>query len=39
MSVALRKQTPGFGSRRLIAEFDLKIGHNAVDRIISASAS
>ena len=31
--VAKRKQTPGFGSRRLIAEFDLKIGHNALDRI------
>jgi transposase len=31
--VAKRKQTPGFGSRRLIAEFELKIGHNALDRI------
>jgi transposase len=31
--VAKRKQTPGFGSRRLIAEFDLKIGHNVLDRI------
>jgi len=32
--IAKRKQTPGFGSRRLIAEFDLKIGHNALDRIL-----
>lgn len=32
--VALRRKTPGFGSRRLIEEFELKIGHNAVDRIL-----
>jgi transposase len=32
--VAKRQQTPGFGSRRLIAEFDLPIGHNALDRIL-----
>jgi len=32
--VAQRKKTPGFGSRRLIAEFDLLIGHNAMDRIL-----
>ena len=31
--VAQRKKTPGFGSRRLIAEFALQIGHNALDRI------
>jgi transposase-like protein len=31
--VAKPKHSPGFGSRRLIAEFDLKIGHNALDRI------
>jgi transposase len=31
--VAQRKRTPGFGSRRLIAEFALQIGHNALDRI------
>lgn len=32
--VQLRRKTPGFGSRRLIEEFELKIGHNAVDRIL-----
>ena len=32
--VALRKKTPGFGARRLIAEFDLPLGHNAVGRIL-----
>ena len=32
--VALRKKTPGFGARRLIAEFDLPLGHHAVQRII-----
>src|SRR5882724_13207201 len=32
--VAFRRQTPGFGARRLIAEFDLGLGHNAVQRII-----
>ena len=32
--VALRRKTPGFGSRRLIEEFELKIGHNAVNRIL-----
>ena len=32
--VALRKQSPGFGARRLIAEFDLPLGHNAAQRII-----
>ena len=34
--VALRKQSPGFGARRLIAEFDLPLGHNAAQRIINA---
>jgi transposase len=29
----LRKTLPTFGSRRLIREFDLRIGHNALDRI------
>jgi hypothetical protein len=29
----LRKALPTFGSRRLIREFDLRIGHNAPDRI------
>ena len=32
--VELRRKTPGFGSRRLIEEFELKIGHNAVNRIL-----
>lgn len=32
--VELRRKTPGFGARRLIHEFELKIGHNAVDRIL-----
>lgn len=32
--LALRRKTPGFGSRRLIEEFELKIGHNALDRIL-----
>ena len=31
--LAQRRKTPGFGARRLIAEFDLKIGHNALDRL------
>jgi len=30
----LRRKTPGFGARRLIAEFALSIGHNAVGRIL-----
>ena len=30
----LRRKTPGFGSRRLIEEFDLKIGASAIDRIL-----
>ena len=34
--VALRKQSPGFGARRLIEEFDLPLGHNAAQRIIKA---
>jgi transposase len=29
----LRKTLPTFGSRRLIREFDLRIGHNALDRL------
>jgi hypothetical protein len=33
--VALRKKTPGFGARRLIQEFALQLGHNAVQRIIN----
>ncbi len=32
--VALRKKTTGFGARRLIEEFDLPLGHAAVQRII-----
>ena len=32
--VALRRKTPGFGARRLIAEFDLPLGHDAVQRIL-----
>jgi transposase len=32
--VALRKKTPGFGARRLIEEFDLPLGHDAVQRIL-----
>ena len=31
--VELRKTLPTFGARRLIREFDLRIGHNALDRI------
>jgi len=31
--VQLRKTLPTFGSRRLIREFDLRIGHNALERI------
>jgi transposase len=31
--VALRKTLPTFGSRRLIREFDLPIGHDALERI------
>src|SRR5437899_7819158 len=34
--VALRKKSPGFGARRLIAEFDLPVGHNAAQRIINS---
>ena len=34
--LALRHKTPGFGARRLIAEFELPLGHNAVGRILSA---
>ncbi len=34
--VALRKQSPGFGARRLIEEFGLPLGHNAAQRIINA---
>jgi hypothetical protein len=34
--VALRNKTPGFGARRLIAEFALPLGHNAVNRILRA---
>ncbi len=30
----LRRKTPGFGSRRLIEEFDLPLGHRAGDRIL-----
>lgn len=30
----LRRKTPGFGARRLIAEFALPLGHNAVGRIL-----
>src|SRR4029077_14144363 len=29
----LRKTLPTFGARRLIREFDLRIGHNALERI------
>jgi transposase len=32
-ALALRKKSPGFGARRLIAEFGLKVGHNALNRI------
>jgi transposase len=32
----LRRKTPGFGARRLVAEFDLPLGHNAVGRILRA---
>ena len=32
--LALRKKSPGFGARRLIAEFDLPLGHDAAQRII-----
>lgn len=32
--LTLRRQTPGFGARRLIVEFDLPLGHNAVNRIL-----
>jgi hypothetical protein len=31
--VQLRKTLPTFGARRLIREFDLRIGHNALERI------
>ncbi len=31
--VELRKRLPGFGARRLIREFDLRIGHAALERI------
>src|ERR1051326_3196227 len=32
----LRRNTPGFGARRLVVEFALPIGHNAVGRILRA---
>ena len=32
--LALRRRTPGFGARRLIAEFALALGHNAAGRIL-----
>ena len=32
--VARRKKSPGFGARRLIAEFALPLGHDALQRII-----
>ena len=32
--LALRRKTPGFSARRLIAEFALPLGHNAVNRIL-----
>jgi len=32
--IAQRKKTLGFGARRLIAEFDLSIGHNAGQRLL-----
>jgi transposase len=32
--VARRKQSPGCGARRRIAEFDLPLGHNAAQRIL-----
>ncbi len=31
--VALRRQLPTFGARRLICEFDLPLGHSALERI------
>jgi transposase len=31
--VALRRQLPTFGARRLIGEFDLPLGHSALERI------
>ena len=31
-----RKQTPGFGGRRLVEEFDLPVSHNVANRIIKA---
>jgi hypothetical protein len=31
--IALRKTLPTFGARRLIREFDLPIGHDALERI------
>ncbi|HXX14457.1 MAG TPA: helix-turn-helix domain-containing protein, partial [Candidatus Eremiobacteraceae bacterium] len=31
--VELRKTLPTFGARRLIREFDLRVGHNALERI------
>jgi transposase len=31
--IELRKTLPTFGARRLIREFDLRIGHNALERI------
>ena len=34
--VKFRQQTPGFGARRLIEEFELLLGHNAAQRIINA---
>jgi hypothetical protein len=31
--VELRKTLPTFGARRLMREFDLRVGHNAIERI------
>jgi transposase len=36
--VELRKTLPTFGSRRLIREFDLPIGHDALDRSGASTA-
>lgn len=33
-ALACRKKTPGFGARRLIEEFELKLGHSALNRIL-----
>ncbi len=32
--IQTRKKTPGFGSKRLVEEFDLPVSHNVVHRII-----